>query len=371
MHRDTLIVHAGYRKKTEPGVFLPGPQFSSTFTSPGDPSLHPLSYGRFHNPTWTAWEEALAVLEGGGQAVAFGSGMAALNAVFGVALRPGDSVVLPADSYYAVRRLASTWLESIGVRVRLAPTKDDAQASALDGARLLCLETPSNPMLDVCDIRALVDAARAKGVMVAVDNTTATAYLQQPLEMGATFVVASDTKALTGHSDLILGHVATSDAALADALRAWRTHHGAIPGPMEVWLAHRSLPTLPLRVDRQCGSAERLAAFLASRSDVTAVCYPGLQSHPGHEIAKRQMRAFGTVVSFDLATRTRAETFLGALTLVREATSFGGVHSMAERRARWGGDAVSEGLVRFSVGCEAADDIVADVTAALDASLAR
>ena len=226
-------------------------------------------------------------------------------------------------------------------------------------------------MLDVCDIRALVDAARAKGVMVAVDNTTATAYLQQPLEMGATFVVASDTKALTGHSDLILGHVATSDAALADALRAWRTHHGAIPGPMEVWLAHRSLPTLPLRVDRQCSSAERLAAFLASRSDVTAVHYPGLQSHSGHEIAKRQMRAFGTVVSFDLATRTRAETFLAALTLVREATSFGGVHSMAERRARWGGDAVSEGLVRFSVGCEAADDIVADVTAALDASLAR
>jgi cystathionine gamma-lyase len=369
VHRDTQIVHAGYRNKTEPGVFLLGPQFSSTFTSPGDPSEHPLSYGRFHNPTWTAWEEALAVLEGSGQAVAFSSGMAAVNALFGVALRPGDTVVLPEDSYYAVRRVASSWLESIGVHVRLAPTKGNGQASALDGARLLCLETPSNPMLDVCDIRGLVDAARARGVMVAVDNTTATAYLQQPLESGATFVVASDTKALTGHSDLVLGHVATNDSGLADALRAWRTHHGAIPGPMEVWLAHRSLPTLPLRISRQCSSAERLAAFLASRSDVAAVHYPGLQSHSGYEIAKRQMRAFGTVVSFDLATRARAEAFLTELTLVREATSFGGVHSMAERRARWGGDAVSEGLIRFSVGCEAAEDILADVTAGLDAAV--
>ena len=368
MHRDTEIVHAGYRKKSEPGWFLTGPQFSSTFTTPGEPAQHPLSYGRFHNPTWTAWEEALAVLEGGGQTVAFGSGMAAINAVFGVALKPGDVVVLPADSYYTVRRLGSGWLESIGVRVRVMPTRGNAQASAVQDARLVCLETPSNPMLDVCDIRVLVDAARAAGAMVAVDNTTATAYLQQPLAMGATFVVASDTKALTGHSDLILGHVSTHDAALADALRLWRTQHGAIPGPMEVWLAHRSLPTLPLRLSRQCGSAQALAAFLASRSDVAAVHYPGLATHPGHDIACRQMRAFGTVVSFDLATRARAEAFLGGMRLVREATSFGGVHSMAERRARWGGDAVSEGLIRFSVGCEAVEDILADVTAGLEAA---
>jgi cystathionine gamma-lyase len=368
VHRDTEIVHAGYRKKSEPGWFLTGPQFSSTFTTPGDPAQHSLSYGRFHNPTWTAWEEALAVLEGGGQTVAFGSGMAAMNAVLGVALKPGDLAVLPADSYYTVRRVAAGWLESIGVRVQLIPTRGNAQASALEGARLLCLETPSNPMLDVCDIRALVDAARTAGAMVAVDNTTATAYLQQPLAMGATFVVASDTKALTGHSDLILGHVTTGDASLADALRLWRTQHGAIPGPMEVWLAHRSLPTLPLRISRQCASAQALATFLASRSDVAAVHYPGLATHPGHDIARRQMKAFGTVVSFDLTTRARAETFLGALSLVREATSFGGVHSMAERRARWGGDAVSDGLIRFSVGCEAVEDILADVTAGLDSS---
>ena len=367
MHRDTVIVHAGYRRSTEPGALLAGPQFSSTYTTPGDPAQHPLRYGRFHNPTWAAWEEALGSLDGG-EAVAFASGMAAVAAVFGVCLKPGDSVVLPADSYYAIRTLASTWLDGIGVRVRMAPTGGGAQATALDGARLLWIETPSNPALDVCDIRDLADAARTRGVLVAVDNTTATAYLQQPLALGATFVVASDTKALTGHSDLILGHVSTRDAAHADALRAWRTHHGAIPGPMEVWLAHRSLPTRPLRMTRLCASAAGLAAFLASRGEVAAVHYPGLPDHAGHEVAKRQMQAFGTLVSFDLGTRARAEAFLGALTLVREATSFGGVHSMAERRARWGGDAVGEGFVRFSVGCEALDDILRDVTDGLAAA---
>ena len=367
MHRDTLIVHAGFRKKTEPGPFLPGPQFSSTFTSPGDPADHALTYGRFHNPTWSAWEDALATLEGG-HAVAFASGMAAVSAVFGVAVKPGDVVVLPSDSYYTVRRLASGWLEKIGVHVRLAPTRGNAQAEALEDARLLWLETPSNPRLDVCDISDLVRAARARGVLVAVDNTTATAYLQQPLVLGADYVVASDTKALTGHSDLILGHVATADDQRADALRTWRTQHGAIPGPMEVWLAHRSLPTLPLRVSRQCASAERLAGFLASHPGVDGVCYPGLPQHSGHAIAKRQMQAFGTVVSFDLGTRARACSFLRELALVRESTSFGGVLSMAERRARWGGDAVSEGFIRFSVGCESADDIIADVAGALTAA---
>jgi cystathionine gamma-lyase len=240
----------------------------------------------------------------------------------------------------------------------------------LDGARLLWLETPSNPLLDVCDIQMLADKARALGVMVAVDNTTATAYLQQPLDLGATFVVASDTKALAGHCDLILGHVATRDEAHAAALQRWRTQHGAIPGPMEVWLAHRSLATLPLRLTRQCASAQALASLLATRPDVEGVRYPGLPGHPGHEIAKRQMRAHGSIVSFDLRTRIRAERFLASLELVREATSFGGVHSMAERRARWGGDDVSEGFVRFSAGCEAAEDILHDVDQALTASRA-
>jgi cystathionine gamma-lyase len=364
MHRDTTIVHAGYRTPSEPGPFLNGPQFSSTFTAPGDPAGHALTYGRFHNPTWTAWEDALGTLDGG-QAVAFASGMAAIGAVLGVALRPGDVLVLPADCYYTVRLVASSWLEPMGVQVRLAPTAGNAQGGVLDGARLLWIETPSNPQLDVCDIAALAAAARDAGAAVAVDNTTATAYLQQPLALGATYVVASDTKALTGHSDLILGHVSTADEERATALRTWRTRHGAIPGPMEVWLAHRALATLPLRMPRQCASAQRLAEFLAQQPGVAAVHYPGLPSHAGHAIARRQMQAFGTLVSFDLGTRDRAERFLRALTLVREATSFGGMHSLAERRARWGADAIGEGFIRFSVGCEAADDLIEDVAQAL------
>jgi len=364
MHRDTAILHAGYRNPHDAGASLPGPQFSSTFTTPGDPSQHAWTYGRFHNPTWTGWEQALGVLEGG-EAVAYASGMAATMAVFGVTLKPGSVLVLPSDCYYSTRVVAANWLGSIGVQIRQAPTPGGAQAALLDGATLLWIETPSNPQLDVCDLRLLIDAARAKGVVTAVDNTTATAYLQQPLALGATYSVASDTKMLTGHSDVLLGHVATADPERATALRLWRTQHGAIPGPMEVWLAHRSLATLPLRARQQCDSALRLATALAASRDVAAVHYPGLASHPGHAIAARQMTAFGAVVSFDLGTRPRAEAFLRALAIVREATSFGGVHSSAERRARWGGDAIGEGFIRFSVGCEPADDLIADVSQAL------
>jgi cystathionine gamma-lyase len=365
LDRDTLILKAGYRPSGSAGPFVGGPQFSSVYTAPGDPSQHPFTYGRFHNPTWTAWEEALGVLDGG-HAVSFASGMAAVGAVFGDCLRPRDVLVLPSDSYYTIRRVAEGWLKTIGVEVRMAPTRDAVQATLLEGARLLWIETPSNPHLDVCDIDEMVHAARKHGALVAVDNTTATAYLQQPLALGADYVVASDTKALTGHSDVVLGHVATVDEEGAAALRTWRTQHGAIPGPMETWLAHRSLATLPLRLQRQCASAERLASFLRSHSAVEAVMYPGLPDHPGHAIARKQMRAFGSVVSFDLRSRPRAEAFLSALTLVREATSFGGVHSTAERRARWGGDDVGEGIIRFSVGCEAVQDILDDVGRALD-----
>jgi cystathionine gamma-lyase len=364
VHRDTVILHAGYKGPKQAGPFRAGPQFSSTYTAPGDPAAHPLTYGRFNNPTWSAWEEALGALEGG-YAVCYGSGMAAVAAVLGICLEPGDVVVFPSDSYYTTRVLASSWLGSIGVTIRLLPTRASAQSAALDGVRLVWLETPSNPMLEVCDIREVVRAAQGSGALVAVDNTTATAYLQQPLSLGADFVVASDTKALCGHSDLVLGHVATADAQQAEALRTWRTRHGAIPGPMEVWLAHRSLATLPIRLTRQCATAQTLAAFLAGEPAVEAVFYPGLPNHPGHDVARRQMQAFGSVVSFDLNSRERAERFLRSLELVRDATSFGGVHSTAERRARWGADAVGEGFIRFSVGCESADDLLDDVARAL------
>jgi cystathionine gamma-lyase len=362
MHRDTNILHAGHGDPKAPGLIMPGPQFSSTYITPGNADAHALQYGRDQNPTWSAWEQALGVLEQG-ESVAFASGMAAMAALFGVALKPGDTVVLPADSYYKTRVVASGWLQSLGIKLRLGATAGSEQQGMLDGAKLVLLETPSNPLLDVCDIAAVVAAARRTGTLVAVDNTTATGYLQRPLALGADFVVASDTKSVTGHSDLLVGHVAARDAAHVAALRAWRTQQGAIPGPMEVWLAHRSLATLPLRLTRQCQTALALAEDLNARG--VAVRYPGLPSHAGHAIAKRQMDAFGQVVSFDLETRQRAERWLGKLELVREATSFGGVHSSAERRARWGGDAISEGFIRFSVGCEATDDLIDDVTRAL------
>jgi cystathionine gamma-lyase len=334
---------------------------------PGEPAEHRHTYGRTNNPTWTAWENALGTIDGG-ESVAFPSGMAAIAAVFGTVLKPGDVAVLPSDAYYTTRLVASGWLDSIGIKTRLAPTRDNAQIHELDGARLLWIETPSNPQLDVCDIDMLVRAAHTHGVLVACDNTTATGYLQHPLQLGADYVMASDTKALTGHSDLLLGHVTTKDPDRAAALRTWRTQQGAIPGPMEVWLAHRSLATLGVRSARQCGTALALASALVAEKNVSAVYYPGLETHPGHDIARRQMDAFGCVVSFDLGTRARADKFLRAMTLVREATSFGGVHSSAERRARWGGDAISEGFIRFSVGLEAAEDLLADVRAALQAA---
>lgn len=367
MHRDTEVLHAGYGTPGAPGAFVAGPQFSSTYGTPGEPADHALTYGRFHNPTWSTWESALGALEGG-DAIAFASGMAATAAVFGVCLKPGDTVVLPSDGYYTTRVIASGWLNTIGVKHRLAPTRGDAQSDALDGAALLWLETPSNPLLEICDIRALCDRARGRGIPVAVDNTTATPYLQRPLALGATFVVSSDTKAMTGHSDVVLGHVATSDAERATALRTWRTQQGAIPGPMETWLAHRGLATLAVRLTRQCASAMALAEMLRGERGVRGVRevrYPGLKDHPGHAIAAKQMDGFGCVVSFDVGTRARADAFLRGLTLVREMTSFGGVHSSAERRARWGGDAISEGFIRFSVGCEHSADLIEDVRQAL------
>jgi cystathionine gamma-lyase len=365
MERGTRVIRAGLPRPSQGAPFLPGPAFASTYHAAGQPAEAPFTYGRFHNPTWTLYEQALSELEAG-RALAFASGMAAVAAVFGVVLRPADVVVLPSDSYYTTRLLANGYFAEMGVSVKMAATAGDAQAAHLEGAKLLWLETPSNPGLDVCDIPALVAEAHARGVLVAVDNTTATMLGQCPLDLGADFSLASDTKAITGHADVLLGHVAVRDDRWVPKLHAWRSQIGAIPGPMEVWLAHRSLATLDLRLARQCANAIAVATFLASRSDVVSVRYPGLPGDPAHPIASRQMRGFGPVVSFVVATRARADALLGACQLIYEATSFGGVHSSAERRARWGGDAIPEGFIRLSVGCEDAADLLADLAQALD-----
>src|SRR5690606_6608629 len=305
----------------------------------------------------------------GTETLVFASGMAAISAVLFSQLGSGDAVVLPDDGYQALP-LLRTQLEEYGIEVRTAPTGGDAQLEVLDGAKLLWIETPSNPGLDVCDVRRLADAAHARGARVAVDNTLATPLGQRPLELGADFSVASGTKQLTGHGDVLLGYVTGRDTEAMAAVRRWRKIAGAIPGPMEAWLAHRSIATLQLRVERQNATALALARALRERPEVTGLRYPGLPEDPAHKVAAQQMRRFGCVVSSTLASREVADRFLAALRLVDDATSFGGVRSTAERRGRWGGDAVPEGFVRFSVGCEDPEDLVADVLRALDASAA-
>ncbi|GGX92465.1 cystathionine gamma-lyase [Streptomyces hiroshimensis] len=376
----TRAVRAGLPEPRANEPALPGPAFAAHYHLPGEVS-GPYTYGREANPTWAALETAIAALEAPGgpgaeagagteaeaEAVTFPSGMAAISAVFLSQLRPGDTAVLPSDGYQLLPALRER-LEAFGIAVRTAPTAGDAQLAALEGARLLWIESPSNPGLDVCDIRRLADAAHRRGALVAVDNTLATPLGQRPLELGADFSVASGTKALTGHGDLLLGYVAARDPRLTAAVRNWRKVAGAIPGPMEAWLAHRSLATLQLRVDRQAATALALAEALSDRPEVTGLRHPGLPSDPAHDLALQQMRGgrFGCVVSFVLPDRAYAERFLTALRIVDEATSFGGVRSTAERRGRWGGDAVPEGFIRFSVGVEDTEDLIADVLAALD-----
>ncbi|MGQ4730165.1 MULTISPECIES: cystathionine gamma-lyase [Streptomyces] len=366
----TRAVRAGLPEPEQFEPTLPGPVFAAHFHLSGEP-VGPYTYGRETNPTWTHLERAIGELEAPGEEVGttvFASGMAAITAVLLSQVRSGDAVVLPDDGYQALP-LVREQLAAYGVEVRTAPTVGDAQLALLNGAKLLWIESPSNPGLDVCDIRRLVEAAHAAGALVAVDNTLATPIGQRPLELGADFSVASDTKGMTGHGDILLGHVTCRDPRLTADVRRWRKVVGAIPGPMEAWLAHRSLSTLQLRIDRQCTTALALAEALAKRTEVTGLRYPGLPTDPSYAVATRQMRRFGSVVSFELGDRDTAERFLTALRLVDDATSFGGVRSTAERRGRWGGDAVAEGFIRFSVGAEDPEDLLADVEQALDAAV--
>jgi cystathionine gamma-lyase len=366
----TRAVRAGLPDPVKYEPTLPGPVFAAHFHLPGEPT-GPYTYGRDDNPTWTLLERAIGELEAPGdeevRTLAFASGMAAISSVLFSQLRAGDAVVLPEDGYQALP-LVREQLTAYGIEVRTAPTGGDAQLDVLEGARLLWIETPSNPGLDVCDIRRLVAAAHAQGTLVAVDNTLAGPLGQRPLELGADFSVASGTKMLTGHGDVLLGYVVARDAERIVPVRHWRKIVGAIPGPMEAWLAHRSLATLALRAERQTDNALILAQALRDRPEVSGLRYPGLRDDPSYAVASRQMRRFGSVVSFTLATRARADRFLDALRLVDDATSFGGVRSTAERRGRWGGDAVPEGFIRFSVGAEDPQDLVADVLRALEES---
>jgi cystathionine gamma-lyase len=342
----TRAVHAGLPPAANGQPMLPGPSLAAPVHLSGEGM--PEGYGRYANLSWSLLEAAVGELEGG-EALVFASGMAAVTAV---AMTSPGPMVVPGDGYPGIRGIVQDRLGG----GRFVATSTEAVLEAGEGAALIWLETPSNPLLDVVDVAA-VRAAFPETVIV-VDNSLATPLGQRPLDLGATVSVAAATKSLSGHSDLLLGYVASRDQELLARVRAWRDQTGGIASPFDAWLAHRSIATAELRLQRQ--SANALAVAEALRSRGVRVWHPS-----DHPVAARQMRLFGPLVGFDLGTEDEASRFLGACHLVAEATSFGGVHSTAERRARWGTDAVGPGFIRFSAGCEDTDDLVADVLAAL------
>ncbi|MEM7702263.1 MAG: cystathionine gamma-lyase [Pseudomonadota bacterium] len=347
----------------EPGEpLMPPIAPASLYHLPGEPTAEH-QYGRWSNPTWSALEEALGVLEGA-TCVTFPSGMAAIASVIMSFTQPGDRILMPTDGYMATRVLADTYLVPRGVEVEYCAQLKMAERD-FDGLKLVFIETPTNPELHVIDIEALAAKAKAAGALLVADNTTATCLGQRPLDLGADIVVASDTKALNGHSDVLMGHVATRDEDTAEHIRTWRKLVGAIPGHFEAWLTYRGLKTFDVRFERMCNSALSLAEKIEAHPVIRLVSYPGLPSHPGHAIAKRQMRTFGSLVSLTLESAEKAEAFIDAAQYIVPSTSFGGVHTTAERRARWG-DAVPEGFVRLSVGCEPFDALWADIERALN-----
>ncbi|WP_433531909.1 cystathionine gamma-lyase [Micromonospora sp. CA-263727] len=362
----TRCVHAGLPAPVPGAPFLPGPVFAAPYhlDPRHGPATAPNGYGRPDNPTRRLLEAAIGELEGGDCRV-FASGQAAITGLLLAVLRAGDTVVLPADGYFPVRAFATDTLAGNDVRVLFAPTA--GPYPSFEGVRLVLVETPANPGLDVVDLPALAEQVHAAGALLAVDNTTATPLGQRPLDLGADLVVASGTKAMTGHSDLLLGYVATRSAELLERVVAWRTATGAVPGAFDAWLAHRSLATLDLRLGRQTANAEALAHLLAGRADVSGLRWPGRPEDPAYPVASRQLRRMPGVLSFDLGNAERVARFLDAARLVAAATSFGGLHTTADRRAQWGDD-TAPGFVRLSCGVEDTADLVADVAAALDAA---
>jgi cystathionine gamma-lyase len=346
-----------------------GPVLTTAFHLglPHDESSGTDFYARADNPTWRELEAAIGALDGGPCTV-FSSGMAAIAAVLRAFTTPDRGVLMPSDGYYVARVLADEELAPLGIDVRTCATAGDWHDALSAGPPpgLVLLETPSNPGLEVCDVAEIAAAAHAAGALLAVDNTTATPLGQRPLDLGADVVVASDTKALAGHGDVLLGHVSTADPVLAEKLRAARTRGGAVPGPMETWLALRGLGTLDLRLARQAQNARALAVAIREHPAARDVRWPGLADDPSHRLASVQMRRWNGILRFTLPSEHAVGEFLSATTMVDSATSFGSLRTSADRRARWG-DAVPPGLVRLSAGCEDPDDLVDDVLRGLDA----
>ncbi|WP_170329561.1 cystathionine gamma-lyase [Ruegeria arenilitoris] len=343
-------------------VALPLTQ-SSMYHLPGAPDGLP-TYGRVDNATWQHLEHVLAHLEGA-PCLSFPSGMGAISAALFATVKAGSRLLIPSDGYYVTRVLAERFLSGLGVSVTERPTTTFTEGG-FDGFDVVFVESPSNPGLDMIDLPAIALAVRAAGGITIADNTTLTPLGQRPLDVGIDVVVASDTKAMGGHSDLLMGHVASCNTQIMERVEEWRRVSGAIPGPHEAWLLHRGLETLDVRFDRMCSTAQVLSERLAEHPAVKHIRYPGLSGDPSHTLAKAQTTRFGFLLSITLESEDKAETFINTCPMLRPATSFGGVHSSAERRARWGDD-VDPAFIRLSVGCEPLEELWQAIEASLNA----
>jgi cystathionine gamma-synthase len=373
----TRAIHAGQAPDPTTGAVITPIVASSTFAQDGVGGLRGggYEYSRSANPTRTALQECLAALEGGRHGVAFGSGMGASDVLLRSVLRPGDHLVIPHDAYGGTFRLVDKVLSGWGVDHTPVDLGDvDALRAALrPTTRLVWCETPTNPLLGIADVAAVAQVARDAGARLVVDNTFASPYLQQPLALGADVVLHSTTKYVGGHSDVVGGALVTDDDELAERIRFTQNATGSVPGPFDAWLTLRGAKTLAVRMERHSDNAERVAELLAAHPAVARVLYPGLPGHPGHEVAAKQMRRFGGMVSFRLAGgREAALRVCAATELFTLAESLGGVESLIEHPGQMthmsvAGSAleVPDDLVRLSVGIEDADDLLDDLRQAL------
>jgi cystathionine gamma-synthase len=364
----TVAVRGGFEPELGEGI-SPAIQLSSTFhhSIDPDPSVLPYSYGRDLSPGFVPLERTIADLEHAAHAVVFNAGMAAAIPLLFEA-KPGTALVMPFDCYFGIRVYAETYLPERDVEVRLVDQTDLAAVErALDGASFFWTETPTNPLLAVADLEAIGKMCAERGIPWATDNTFATPILQNPLDFGAIAAMHSVTKYIGGHSDLVLGAVATSDDELLTRLRTYRGKNGTQPDGFSSWLARRGAQTLAIRVRQQSASALEIARRLDAHPKVTTVYYPGLPGHPGHEIAARQMRGgFGGMLSFDVVGGAAgAEALIQACKVWMPATSLGSVESLIERRARWTGETAPPQLIRLSAGIEDLDDLWNDLEQAL------
>jgi cystathionine gamma-synthase len=374
---ETLAIHAGQEPDPRTGAVVPPIYQVSTYKQDGVGGLRDgYEYSRSANPTRHALEECLAALEGGSRALAFASGLAAEDCLLRAVCTPGDHVIIPDDAYGGTFRLMARVFAEWGVSYRPVPISDVAavrDALAERPARVLWAETPTNPLLSIADIAALADVAHQSGALLVVDNTFASPYLQQPLALGADAVVHSTTKYLGGHSDVVGGAVVVADQALGERLAFLQNATGAVAGPFDAWLTLRGVKTLAVRMDQHSRNAARVADMLTRHPAVIEVRYPGLPGHPGHEVAAKQMRDFGGMVSFRV--RGGAEAAVAACGRTRLFTlgeSLGGVESLVEHPARMthasAADSpleVPDDLIRLSVGIETGEDLLEDLRQAL------